>query len=76
MLNTNVKSNPQIQATDLRIRTRDILEQVRWQGAIYTVTNFGQPVAVLIPLELFQQWRELAARVESTLKNGDALEEH
>ncbi len=58
MLRPKDPSNPEIQATDLRVRTREILEQVRWKGTIYTVTNFGQPVAVLVPLEVYRQWRE------------------
>ncbi len=41
----------QITATDLRIKLRDIVEAVRWRGAVYQVTNFGTPVAILVPVE-------------------------
>ncbi len=69
MLRPKDPSNPEIQATDLRVRTREILEQVRWKGTIYTVTNFGQPVAVLVPLEVYQQWRQLTG-AGTTAGNG------
>lgn len=49
-----------IQATDLRLHTREIMESVRWQGAVYQVTTFGQPVAMIVPIELFQKWNELS----------------
>ena len=35
-----------IHATALRLKTREVLKQVRWQGATYQVTTFGTPVAV------------------------------
>jgi prevent-host-death family protein len=40
-----------IPATDLRLRTREILEQVRWQGETFAVTTFGHPVAVILSVE-------------------------
>ncbi len=53
-----------IQATDLRTHTREILESVRWRGETFSVTTFGQPVAVIVPVEVFQRWNELSATAE------------
>lgn len=44
-------STKTIQATDLRVRTRDILEAVRWRHEVFQVTTFGTPVAVLLSVE-------------------------
>jgi prevent-host-death family protein len=50
-----------IQATDLRLRTREILEQVRWQGVTFAVTTFGHPVAVILSVEEYERLIATAA---------------
>ncbi len=40
-----------INATELRIRTRDIIEQARFRGMRFTVHSFGKPVAVILGIE-------------------------
>ena len=45
----------QIQATELRIHTREILEDVRWRGGVYRITTFGKSVAVIVPVEMFEK---------------------
>lgn len=52
----------EINATDLRIRTRDIMERVKYRGEIFLVKTFGQPTAVIISVHEY----------ERTLKNACA----
>lgn len=40
-----------INATDLRVRTREIMERVKYKGEIFLVQTFGQPTAVIISVE-------------------------
>lgn len=40
-----------INATDLRIRTRDIIERARFKGEHFVVHTFGKPVAVILGIE-------------------------
>ena len=40
-----------INATELRIQTRDILERARFKGERFMVKTFGRPVAVIIGIE-------------------------
>ncbi len=44
-----------IQATDLRMKTREILDGAHWQGEIYQVTTFGHPVAVILPVAEYER---------------------
>lgn len=37
-----------ISATDLRTRTREILQRAHFQDQVFIVENFGQPMAVIL----------------------------
>ncbi len=43
-----------INATDLRIRTREIVEEARFRGAHYVIYTFGKPVAVLLGVDEYR----------------------
>ena len=43
-------------ATDLRTNARNILEQTRWHGKVFEVTVHGKPAAIMMPVELFEEW--------------------
>jgi prevent-host-death family protein len=47
-----------ITATDLRIKTRDLLERVRFKGERFVVENFHRPMVVLISFEDFIRVKE------------------
>jgi prevent-host-death family protein len=53
-----------IQATDLRLHTREILEQVRWQGKTFAVTTFGHPVAVILSVVEYERLVNAAVPTE------------
>jgi PHD/YefM family antitoxin component YafN of YafNO toxin-antitoxin module len=43
-------------ATDLRTNARDILEQTRWHAQSFEVMVHGKPAAIMMPVELFEEW--------------------
>ena len=75
MTQTAQSIEPQtINATDLRTRTRDLLEQVKWRGAVYQVMTFGQPTAITrsVSVKMYKQLRaqvDAAAEDEATSRN-------
>ena len=44
-----------INATDLRIKTREIMERVKYKGERFLIQTFGQPTAVIISVEEFEK---------------------
>lgn len=44
-----------INATKLRIETRDLMERVKFSGERFIVKTFGRPMAVIISFEDFQR---------------------
>jgi prevent-host-death family protein len=44
-----------INATDLRVQTRDIIERARFKGEHFIIHNFGKPVAVILGIEEYQE---------------------
>lgn len=47
-----------INATDLRNKTRDLMERVKYHGDIFIVETFGRPMAVIMSVEEFDSlWK-------------------
>ncbi len=44
-----------INATDLRIKTREIMERVKFKGERFLVQTFGQPTAVIIGVDEYNE---------------------
>lgn len=44
-----------IKATELRTRTREIMERVKYKGECFLVETFGQPMAVIVSVEEFNR---------------------
>lgn len=40
-----------IKATELRVRTREILERVKYRGEHFLVKTFGHPTAIILSVE-------------------------
>lgn len=53
-----------IQATDLRRRVREVLDQVRTRREPVVVRTYDTPQAVIIPYEDFQAYQEWQSRRE------------
>jgi prevent-host-death family protein len=47
-----------ISATELRVKTRQIMERVKYKGQVYLVQTFGQPTAVILSVETFNHMLE------------------
>lgn len=43
-----------INSTDLRIKTRDIIERARFRGTRFVVHAFGKPVAIIMGIDEYQ----------------------
>ena len=48
----------EIQATDLRTYTRNILERARFQGERFVVYTYRQPMAVLMGFDEYRRLKE------------------
>lgn len=66
MATTETVKPETISATKLRIKTRDLMEQVRYEGARYIVETFGRPMIVLISYEDFLRVQDLLNEAFST----------
>lgn len=56
-----------ITATELRIKTRDLMERVRFNGECFIVENFRRPVAVIISFEDFVRVKKVLGRSQPAL---------
>jgi antitoxin (DNA-binding transcriptional repressor) of toxin-antitoxin stability system len=57
-----------INATELRINTRDIMERVKFKGECFLVKTFGQPTAMIISVdEYYDLTRIEQVRSKSTM---------
>ncbi|MGB8647731.1 MAG: type II toxin-antitoxin system prevent-host-death family antitoxin [Anaerolineae bacterium] len=48
-----------VSSTDLRLKTRDLMERVKYKGETLIIENFHRPVAVLISYEDYLQFQQL-----------------
>jgi prevent-host-death family protein len=73
-MNWEVNMDPiVINATDLRIRVREIMERVKYKGDQFLVQTFGQPSAIIISVDEYYQMKALAQKGQdchSSEKNG------
>ncbi len=47
-----------INSTELRTKTRDLMERVKYNGEIFLVETFGRPMAVIMSVEEYARVRE------------------
>ena len=59
-----------INATMLRTKTRDILEQAKFQGEHFIVETFGKPMAAIVGVEEYWELMNQARQTES-LETGE-----
>lgn len=67
-----------INVTDARTRFAEVVDQVHYQGDIVMLCKSGKPVAVMVSVEFFEQWRiamettvRLAQSVKQNLSSSD-----
>ena len=56
--NATITGATEIQATDLRTFTRNILERARFKGERFVVYTYRQPMAVLIGFDEYRRLKE------------------
>jgi prevent-host-death family protein len=68
-----------IGAVDVRRRLGNVLDEVATKGDHYIVERHGEPVAVVVPLHLYEQWRRqrnaFFDRVEAAARRANMSEE-
>ncbi len=50
-----------VSATELRVKTRDLMERVKFRGEHLIVENFGRPMAVVISYEDYMRVKDMLA---------------
>ncbi len=60
-----------ISVTDLRVRTREIMERVKYKGDYFLVQTFGQPTAIIIGVEEYASLCKQKQEID--LKIGDVM---
>ncbi len=48
-----------VTATELRLKTRDLMERVKFKGEHLIVENFGRPMVVMISFDDYMRVRDL-----------------
>lgn len=62
-----------INATELRIQTRDILERARFKGERFMIQTFGRPVAVIMGIEEYNTLTRVTKQTRKLPTNGKVL---
>ncbi len=65
-----------VTATELRLKTRDLMERVKFRGEHFIVENFGRPMAVMISVEDYMRVRDLLHDAPQQPGNGQEGEPH
>lgn len=67
--------------TKAREMLRTILDEVQYRGDKYVISRHGEPAAVVVPLEIYENWKkqrrrllELIQEVQEANKNADPQE--
>lgn len=62
--------------TEARTRFSELVDQVRYQGTTVTLLKSGKPAAVLVPVELYEQWKSerIQAKIEAPLSDEEAID--
>ncbi|MDL1894897.1 type II toxin-antitoxin system Phd/YefM family antitoxin [Anaerolineae bacterium CFX7] len=58
-----------INSTELRTKTRDLMERVKYNGEIFLVETFGRPMAVIMSVEDFDAFRKYLSLAKSVSSN-------
>lgn len=47
----------QMGVTEARVKFAELVDQVRYRGEAVTLLKSGKPAAVLVPVELYEHWK-------------------
>ncbi len=56
-----------VTATELRLKTRELVERVKYKGEHVVIENFGRPMVVMISFEDYQRLMERIANETTPL---------
>ncbi len=60
-----------INSTDLRTRTREVMERVKFRGERFLVQTFGKPSAIIISIEEYERLSKPSTEREGPLSASD-----
>lgn len=54
--------------TEIRTEIASIVEQVRNRGVVYIIQRHGKPAAAVVPIEIYEGWKQERARFFDTIR--------
>jgi prevent-host-death family protein len=48
----------EVGVTQARENLSDLVEQVQYQGDFYIISRHGKPAAAVVPIEVYENWKE------------------
>lgn len=55
-------------ATEARDGLRRILDEVQYQGDKYIIERHGQPAVAVVPIQIYEQWKQQRKRLLELVK--------
>lgn len=65
----------QIGATKVRDTLRNILDEVQYQGDKYVISRHGEPAAVIVPIQIYENWKQQRKRLIELISEVRAANE-
>lgn len=59
-----------VSAADVRRGFGQVLQNILTQGTKYVVERHGEPVAAVVPIEIYEQWKQNRERFFETLRTA------
>jgi prevent-host-death family protein len=53
--------------TKARETLGDVVEQVQLQGDTYVISRYGKPVAAIVPIEVYENWKRQRGKLFDTI---------
>lgn len=61
-----------VSAVDVRRSFGQMLQDILARGSKYVIERHGEPVAVIVPVEVYEQWKQTQERFFETLHTAQA----
>jgi prevent-host-death family protein len=58
----------QLGVTEARRQISSLLDQVQYEGEAYIIDRHGEPAAALVPLAVYQRWKEERKRLFDAIR--------
>jgi prevent-host-death family protein len=58
----------QLGVTEARRQISNLLDRIQYEGEAYIIDRHGEPAAALVPLAVYQRWREERKRLFDAIR--------